>query len=441
MRRAIREHLRDFIAILALVVIGLAVTGVILSQQRQPYPSWIPFLGDDQFELKVEIATAQAVTPGQGQTVNMAGVEVGDIREVDLEDGRAIVTLGIDRPYEELIHEDATVLMRPRTGLQDMTMELDPGRSGTIVEDGHTIPLAQTEPNVQPDQILASLDGDTRNYLQLLIQGGAKGLGGRGEELSAGLRRFEPLGRDLARINTRLAKRRQNIKRAISSFADLSEALARSDTRLADFVSSQNEVFAAFAAQEANLRATLQELPSTLSETRSALASGQTLAEVLGPASEALIPAAQEFAPGQVAAQRLARESLAPISDQIRPFTRQVRRPLRHLEQGAKPLGQTVQASARTFGDLNRLFNAWAYNPAGAEEGYLFWTAWLNHNTNNGAFIQDAHGSLIRGLVMQSCITARRAEELAISRPFIWTLQRLTNVPEVAEICPLTPTP
>jgi phospholipid/cholesterol/gamma-HCH transport system substrate-binding protein len=440
MRRAIREHLRDFVAIIALVVIGLAVTGVILSQQRQPYPSWIPFLGDDQFELKVEVATAQAVTPGQGQTVNMAGIEVGDIREVELQDGRAIVTVGIDRPYEELVHEDATVLMRPRTGLQDMTVELDPGRSGALVEEGHTIPLSQSQPNVQPDQILASLDGDTQNYLKLLLQGGAKGLGGRGEELSAGLRRFEPLGRDLARINTRLAKRRQNIERAISSFADLSEALARSDTRLADFVSSQNQVFAAFAAQEANLRATLQELPSTLEDTRSALASGQTLAEVLGPASEALIPAAQEFAPGQVAAQRLARETLAPISDQIRPFTREVRKPLRHLAQGAKPLGQTVHASARTFGDLNRLFNAWAFNPAGAQEGYLFWTAWLNHNGNNGAFIQDAHGSLIRGLVLQSCITARRAEELAVARPFIWTLQRLSNVPESAEICPLTPT-
>lgn len=441
MRRAIREHLRDFIAIVALVVIGLAVTGVILSKQRQPYPSWIPLIGDDQFELKAEIETAQAVTPGQGQTVNMAGIQVGDILEVDLENGRAILTMGIDRRYAELIHEDATVLMRPRTGLQDMTMELDPGRSGPLVEEGHTIPLSQTEPNVQPDQILASLDGDTQHYLRLLIQGGARGLGGRGEEISAGLRRFEPLGLYLARINTRLAERRRNISRAISSFADLSEALARSDTRLADFVSSQNEVFAAFAAQEANLRETLQELPSTLTQTRSALASGKTLAEVLGPASEDLIPAAQAFAPGQVAAQRLARESLGPIRDQIRPFTRQIRPSLRHVEQGARPLGRTVSATGRSFGELNNLFNAWAYNPAGTQEGYLFWTAWLNHNTNNGAFIQDAHGALIRGLVLQSCITARRAEELAVARPFIWTLQRLTNVPESTEICPLTPPP
>ena len=70
-----------------------------LAASSQPYPSWVPFLGDDQFELEVEMSTAQAVTPGQGQTVNMAGVEIGDIREVQLEDGRAIVTVGVNRPY------------------------------------------------------------------------------------------------------------------------------------------------------------------------------------------------------------------------------------------------------------------------------------------------------------------------------------------------------
>mgnify|MGYP000209192834 CR=1 FL=1 len=373
--------------------------------------------------------------------VNMAGVEVGDIREVELVNGRAVVTLGINRPYEELIHEDATVLMRPRTGLQDMTMELDPGTAGPVVDDGHTIPLAQSEPNVMPDQILASLDADTRAYLQLLIQGGAEGLGGRGEEFSAGLRRFEPLGRDLARINTGLAKRRENISRAVSSFRDLAEALGRSDTQLAEFVTSQNQVFDAFASQEANLRAMLQELPGALSETRSALASSRALSEELGPASEALVPAAQAFAPGQVAAQELARSSLGPIRDQIRPFTRATRRPLRTLKQGAEPLGKTVEASGRTFTDLNRFFNAWAYNPPGGEEGYLFWTAWLNHNSNNSVFIQDAQGPIVRGLVMQSCLTAKRAEELAIVRPAIWTLQRLTNVPESTDICPLTPAP
>jgi len=441
MRRVIREHVRDFIALAVLFVIGLAVTGVILSQQQQPYPSWIPFLGDEQFELKAEFETAQAVTPGQGQTVNMAGVEIGDITGVELEDGRAVVTMGINEPYEELIQTDATMLLRPRTGLQDMTIEVDAGRSGKPVEEGFTIPLAQTEPNVQPDEILASLDRDTQDYLRLLIEGGAAGLGGRGEQLSAGLRRFEPLGRDLARINVELAERRANIRRSISSFRSLAEALGRSDTRVSEFVSSQNAVFDAFANQEASLRETLRELPPALRETRAALASSDRLALELGPASRALLPAAQSFAPAQVAAQRFALETVDPIREQIRPFTREVRDPIRHLKQAAGPLGGTLRATTSTFADLNRFFNAWAYNPPGGEEeGYLFWTAWLNHNGNNIALLQDAHGPLPRGIVLQSCVTAKRAEELAVARPFIWTLQRLTIAPRSEDICPPTPT-
>jgi phospholipid/cholesterol/gamma-HCH transport system substrate-binding protein len=441
MRRVIRERMRDFLALVALALLGLVVTGLILAQQRQPYPSWIPFLGDDQFELRVELDSAQAVTPGQGQTVNMAGVEVGDIREVELREGRAIVTLGINRPYHELIRSDATVLLRPRTGLQDMTLEIDPGRRGEPVEEGDVLPSSQADPNVQPDQILASLDRDTREYLQLLIQGGAEGLGGRGKQLSAGLRRFEPLGRDLARINRLLAKRRQNIRRAVANLGELAEALARDDTRLAEFVRAQNEVFGAFAEQEASLRETLRELPPTLEGTRSALAAGGRLARVLGPSSRALIPAARALAPGQRAARRLVRSTLAPLRDQIRPFTRRTRRPLRHVAQASGPLGDTVQATAGTFTDLNRLFNAWAYNPPGPEEGYLFWTAWLNHNANNAATLQDAHGPLLRGQPLLSCLTASRAEELALARPFVWTLQRFTNVPRAAQICPFEPTP
>ena len=93
MRRAIREHLKDFIAILALVVVGLVVTVLILPSSSSRIRRGSRSSATTTFELKAELSTAQAVTPGQGQTVNIAGVEVGDISEVELEDGHAIVTM------------------------------------------------------------------------------------------------------------------------------------------------------------------------------------------------------------------------------------------------------------------------------------------------------------------------------------------------------------
>jgi phospholipid/cholesterol/gamma-HCH transport system substrate-binding protein len=410
---------------------------VILSQQQQPYPSWVPILGDDRFELKAELSTAQAVTPGQGQTVNIAGVKAGDISQVELVNGHALVTMLIEQKYASLIHDDATVLLRPRTGLQDMTMELDVGRKGPEIEEGSTIPLSQTEPNVQPDQILASLDGDTRAYLQLLIQGGAEGLGGRGKQLSAGLRRFEPLGRYLAEIGNALVERRKNIAQVITSFRELSDELGRADVRLSDWVSSQNSVLGAFADQEASLRETLRELPSALAETRRALTSGDELAKVLGPASEALIPAAQAFAPAQRSAQDFFAATTAPIRDQIRPFAREAQKPVKHLKQASQPLADTTSGLNRSFSELNLLFNSLAYDPPGSHQSNLFWLGWLNHNTNNMFLTQSADGPLRRGAIMQTCQTAVLAESFASSRPFIRTLQQITNVTPSEVICPL----
>ena len=66
------------------------------------------------------------------------------------------------------------------------------------VERGWTLPVGNTLPDVNPDEILASLDADTRDYLTLLVDGAGQGLKGRGDDLREVFRRFEPTHRDLA---------------------------------------------------------------------------------------------------------------------------------------------------------------------------------------------------------------------------------------------------
>ncbi len=436
MKRAIQGHLRDLIAIAVLAVLAIVTTGVILVKQQANFPSWVPIVGQEQFELKAEFSSAQAVTPGQGQTVDLSGVKIGSVGGVNLENGVAVVTMDIDPKYAPLIHNDASLLMRPRTGLQDMTIEIDPGTSGGTVTEGSTVPLANTQPNVNPDQVLASLDGDTQSFLQLLLQGAGQGLYGHSEQLSAGLRRFEPTVRNIARINGALAKRRQNLRRVITNFGKLSTALGHRDTQLARFVRSSNQVLGSFAKEQNSIRSTLQELPPTLRQTQSTLTSANRLALILGPASRKLIPSAQALAPALRQVRPLFRETKGPIENQIRPFARQVQTPLKHVKQLSQPLGQTTSSLSSSFNNLNLLLNALAYNPPGsAEEGYLFWLAWLNHDTNALFFTQDASGPLRHGLVQLSCNTSFNADSVANpfppinGDPFLWTLQQLSRVP------------
>jgi len=98
-RRAIRENLRDFVAIIALFVLAIAVVGVILVRQGVTFPAWVPGIGTEQLALKAQFTSAQAVTPGQGQTVDIAGIKVGTVTAVNLENDTAVVDMEIDDKY------------------------------------------------------------------------------------------------------------------------------------------------------------------------------------------------------------------------------------------------------------------------------------------------------------------------------------------------------
>ena len=61
---------------------------------------------------------------------------------------------------------------------------MDPGTPGTPqVPEGYTIPVSQTRPDVNLDEILSNLDRDTRDYLRLLVAGGGEGLKNNGPAL------------------------------------------------------------------------------------------------------------------------------------------------------------------------------------------------------------------------------------------------------------------
>ena len=122
MKRAIREHWKDFAAIMGLLLITILIAGYILSNERLRFP-W----ESQPFTINASFATAQAVTPGQGQSVRVSGVQVGLIGNVTLKNGEGVVQMNIDPKYKHLIHTDWTALIRPRTGLNDMFIELMPG--------------------------------------------------------------------------------------------------------------------------------------------------------------------------------------------------------------------------------------------------------------------------------------------------------------------------
>lgn len=427
--RQARGRSKDTIAIAVLASIAIVLTLWIFIQQKAALPSWTPFVGEDFVHLEAEFSSAQAVTPGQGQPVTIAGIRVGKVSSVMLEEGRAVVGLDVEPEHLELIHPDASLLLRPKTNLNDMAVEIEPGTAPGHVSEGHEFPISQTEPNVPFEAFLATLDGDTQRYLQLLVAGGAEGIGGRGRQLSGAFRRFQPFARYIAALNSAVAKRRRALARTIHDFGLLTEELARHDARIERFVTASAAALGDFANQQASIQEALVEFPPTLAALRSASASSNRFTEAARPALLKLIPQAQALEPAFAATERFFDETTEPIRDQIRPFTREVRPVLRHTEQGSAAFARTIDRFGESLGALNRFFNQLAYKPEGERESFLFYVPWLNHNLNASFNLADGAGPFGRGLIMVSCNAAWLAEGATRQFPFLRALVEGAHVP------------
>ena len=435
MTRAIRKNVRGFLAVVGLACIGLVVGGYILAHQRLRFP----VLEDKPITMHAEFTTAQGVMPGQGQTVRVSGVQVGTIGNVELENGVAVVEMQIDPEYEGLIREDATGLLRPKTGLKDMFLEVEPG-DGRPLREGGTLRLANTDPDVNPDEILAMLDRDTRDYLTLLVTGAGRGLRGRGKDLRETYRLFEPTHRDIARVNSAVASRKRNLRRLVSALEELSTELAGKERDLAELVQGASRVFRAYASEDQNISAAVRELPAALKQATDTLGKVQRLAEVLGPASEDLRPAVRALGRSQEALRPLAEEHTPTVQKRIRPFVRELRPVVRELKPASASLSATAPDITRTFNVVNRFFNMAAFNPGGREdpskrerhEGFLFWLAWLPHQSANIFSTADAHGPLRPSLVAGSCQTLRT---IAADRPEMEFAMNLTPILTNPELC------
>ncbi|MGH2859068.1 MAG: MlaD family protein [Solirubrobacteraceae bacterium] len=395
--------MRDFSAMVVLLALAIVVAGYVLIHERFRFP----FISTPQYTLYADLSTAQAVTPGQGQTVRVSGVKIGEITGVSLHNGTAVVQMQIDQRYRKLIHTDASALLRPRTGLKDMFLEVDPGRApAPVAKPGWTIPVSNTMPDVDVDEILASLDSDSRAYLNLLVNGAGHGLAGRGgDELAQVMERFEPTHRDLARVNGAVAQRGADLQQLVSSLRRLNQALATKQAQIVSLVDSSAVVFRAFASQDSNISRAISDLPGTLAQTTQTLGRVQSFSRVLAPMSTNLLPAARALPAANAALTALARPSAPIVRDQIRPFVVAARPLVRNLRPAAINLAKATPGITKTFGVLNHLVNMLGYNPGNVEHGYLWWLAWLDHDARTLFSVQDANGDFRPLFLQASCAT------------------------------------
>jgi phospholipid/cholesterol/gamma-HCH transport system substrate-binding protein len=438
-KRAILTHRFDFAAIAALFVAAIAVTLYILEHQ----PSFV--FGQSYYTVRAPFATAAAVTPGQGQAVTIAGVQVGQIGGVSLQDGRAVVTMNIYKKYRP-IYNNATVLLRPRTPLKDMYLALDPGtRSAGAVPQGGTLSAANTNPDVDVSEILSSLDADARNYLILLLAGGAQVFhdpDAKGTppspaavaSLQGTLKRFEPLDRDTQRFATLLAQRQRNLRRAIHNLNLVAGSLGGVEGQLASLIKSSDTNFRAISTNDAQLEQTLQLFPGTLRQTQQTLGKVTSFSRASATTLHLLGPFARNLGPALAASRPLLRDTTPVIAHQLRPFAVAVQPLARTLAPATAKLKVAIPSLAGSIKVLNTLFNTLAYQH-GSEPSYLYWGSWLAHNADSLVSSQDANGALTQGIFMGTCSELNFYENtIAPNNAGLGVVLDLLNAPKAASL-------
>ena len=405
----VRRELRHLVVIGVFMALAAVVAFHIVREQRLRFP-W-----EDRLQISAEFTSAQAVTPGQGQSVNIAGVKVGEIGRVELKDGRALVRMDIEEDRAGPVYANARLLLRPKTGLADMSIQMEPGTpdpdrpAAGRLRDGDVIPSAQTAPHVNPDEVFAGLDADVRRYLAILVNAGGEGLAGNGERLRALFEASRPTLADTAKVTEALADRRAKLRRVVSNLRRIGAATAGKDRKLASLVRSTAVVADTVGAREARLGEAAERLPGAVGATRRALAEVKPLAEELGPAAEELRPMARELAPALRAVRPLLADATPVVRDHVRPLVREAVPLLEDLNPAVADVNRTFDPLVAVAKDAHYVVNEVLYNPPGPEEGYLFWAAWFIHNASSILTVEDAHGAIWRGLAMVGCSTAATA--------------------------------
>ncbi len=432
-RDQIERYRTAFIAVLAMIVIAAASAGYILAHERLSVPAWVPVIGREHFALKGEFQTAQAVAPGQGQEVTIAGAKIGEIASVELRNGRALVNMNLKPSYARYIYRDATMLLRPKTQLKDETVDVNPGTPAAgRVPSGYTIPVAQTAPDANLDELLAALDTEARASLQELLAGAGEGLKGNSANLSATLKRFAPLGHYLTEIGREVTKRQAAVSSSIHNFRLLMEALGNKDSQLAALVDSSNAVFTTFSQQDREVQETLRELPGALKATNQGLAKATTAFHVVGPTLKALEPFAKATAPAELASQPFFKTTTPILKNQIRPLLRKILPVLDTVSPSVQELSEAFPQLKTGFAVFNEFFNELAYNPGAKQGGFLFFLDWANHDLDSVVSQGDAHGALGQTLLYFNCGLVSLLKGTAEVDPTAKLILGLLNPPSTA---------
>lgn len=322
---------------------------------------------------------ARFVDAGQlvnGDLVEIGGIEVGKVTDIGLTaDAQADLTLEIDDDRFDPLPAGTTASIRAvgASGVANRYVSLTPGpKSALTIHDGGVIDMAHTQPIVDLDTVLDSLDPATRARLRRILANGASSLDGVTGDANRTIHYLSPALSETTALASEIARDQLAFERLIHDAGSVATTLAERRPDLEGAVANTSAALQEVAAHRTALDDALARAPSVLRRSGHTLLASRSTLQVV-PSTIPLIRVLRGFGPGlarsaplvadlrsTLPSLRRAFASFRGIARRVVPLTRKTTRSVR----GALPIFRATRPYAPDF--INGFFNGLAGGVGGA---------------------------------------------------------------------------
>ena len=277
-----------------------ALIGFVLSCVLVLTYLWIDFGGTIPFAAqgyRVQVAFVQANELATGADVRIAGVNVGKVVGLSLDerDSRTLATLELSRQYAP-IPRDTRATLRIKTLLGETYVELSTGdQAAGELPDGGRLPDGQVEPDVTLDQILSTFDPATRQAFQTWMQAQAQAVIGRGQDINAALGSLPEFVDSGEGLLATLDQQSAAVRGLIANTGTFFSAISQRTGELSGLITAADNLFQTTAQRNQDLADVFKALPAFELQSRLALPALTAFAQQADPVVRALEPIASEL--------------------------------------------------------------------------------------------------------------------------------------------------
>jgi phospholipid/cholesterol/gamma-HCH transport system substrate-binding protein len=280
------------ILIVLQMIAALALIALIVKEQGLP----IPLFSGSRYIVTADFANADGLDASKKPPVMVAGVTLGTVSDVSYEHGMAVATLDLSGSARGRIFNDASVLITPRSAINDLTVDIVPGTPSAGAPHGRlTIPEARTQSAINLDRLTDVLDADTRSQLIVLIDELGIGLHGRSGSLDQAVAELEPFLTDTDRLTAKVDQRQHLLSELVTHLQTVFATLGKRGAQLQQVIDDGRTTLGAVAAHQTAVEDTMTALAPAFGNIRTALTGLQALSTPLVPALRRLGPVARRL--------------------------------------------------------------------------------------------------------------------------------------------------